>query len=57
LQSAIKETAWKQIAENGVAALSLRAIARELGITALAIYNSFPSRDDLVTVLIVDAFT
>ena len=57
LQSAIKETAWRQIAENGAAALSLRAIARELGITAPAIYNYFPRRDDLVTALIVDAFT
>src|SRR5215813_1995580 len=57
LQEAIKETAWKQIAETGAAALSLRAIARELKITAPAIYNYFPSRDDLVTTLIVDAFT
>lgn len=57
LQKAIKETAWKQIAEFGAPALSLRAIARELKITAPAIYNYFPSRDDLVTALIVDAFT
>ena len=57
LQEAIKETAWKQIAEFGAPALSLRAIARELKITAPAIYNYFPSRDDLVTALIVDAFT
>jgi AcrR family transcriptional regulator len=57
LQAAIKETAWKQIAEKGAAALSLRAIARELGITAPAIYNYFPRRDDLVTALIVEAFT
>ncbi len=57
LQDAIKETTWKQIAEDGAAALSLRAIARELKITAPAIYNYFPRRDDLVTALIVDAFT
>jgi AcrR family transcriptional regulator len=57
LQEGIKETAWKQIAREGAAALSLRAIARELNITAPAIYNYFPSRDDLVTALIVDAFT
>lgn len=56
LPGAIKETAWKQIAETGAAALSLRAIARELKITAPAIYNYFPSRDDLVTALIVDAY-
>src|SRR4030095_8177415 len=57
LQDAIKETAWKQIAEFGAPALSLRAIARELKITAPAIYNYFPDRDALVTALIVDAYT
>ena len=57
LQEAIKVTAWKQIAEFGAPALSLRAIARELMITAPAIYNYFPSRDHLVTALIVDAYT
>jgi len=57
LQESIKETAWKQIAEFGASALSLRAIARELKITAPAIYNYFPDRDALVTALIIDAFT
>jgi AcrR family transcriptional regulator len=57
LQEAIQDTAWKQIAECGAPELSLRAIARELNITAPAIYNYFPSRDDLVTALILDAFT
>ncbi len=57
LQEAIKETAWKQIAEYGAPALSLRAIARELKITAPAIYNYFPDRDALVTALIIDAYT
>ena len=57
LQKAIKETAWKQIAEFGAPALSLRAIARELKITAPAIYNYFPDRDALVTALVIDAFT
>src|SRR5215207_10245624 len=57
LQEAIKETAWKQITAFGAPALSLRAIARELNITAPAIYNYFPDRDALVTALIIDAFT
>lgn len=57
LQDAIKETAWRQIAESGAASLSLRAIARELGITAPAIYNYFSDRDALVTALIIDAYT
>ena len=56
LQTAIKETAWKQIAEFGAPSIGLRSIARELNITAPSIYNYYPSRDDLVTALIVDAY-
>jgi len=56
LETAIKETARKQIGEKGAASLSLRAIARALEITAPAIYNYFPNRDALVTALIVDAY-
>lgn len=52
----IKDTARQQIAEHGAAALSLRAIAREMGMTAPALYRYFCSRDDLVTALIVDAY-
>jgi AcrR family transcriptional regulator len=57
LQEAIKEAAWGQIAEVGAPALSLRAVARKLKITAPAIYNYFPDRDALVTQLIIDAYT
>jgi AcrR family transcriptional regulator len=52
----IKSVAWKQIAEQGVPALSLRAIARDMGMTAPGLYRYFPSRDDLVTALIIEAF-
>jgi AcrR family transcriptional regulator len=48
--------AWKQISAEGAPSLSLRAIARTLGITAPAIYNYFHRRDDLVTALILDAY-
>ncbi|HUI87265.1 MAG TPA: TetR/AcrR family transcriptional regulator [Anaerolineales bacterium] len=57
LQEAIKKAAWKHIAKFGAPALSLRAIARELKITAPAIYNYFLDRDALVTALIIDAYT
>jgi len=57
LQAAIIQTAWRQIAQLGAPALSLRGIARELGITAPAIYNYYPDRDALVTALIVEAYT
>jgi len=54
---AIKAVARGQMGQRGTAGLSLRAIARELGITAPAIYNYFPRLEDLITALIVDAFT
>ena len=52
----ILATAWKQIAETGAPALSLRAIASEMGLTAPALYRYFKDRDALVTALIMDAF-
>ncbi len=55
--SAIKETARRLMAEKGTAGLSLRAIARELALTAPALYHYFASLDELITALIVDAFT
>jgi AcrR family transcriptional regulator len=48
--------AWRQIAEYGAAALSLRAIAREMGMTAPGLYRYFKDRDALVTALIVGAY-
>jgi AcrR family transcriptional regulator len=53
---AIKAAARQQMAENGTAGISLRGIARELGMTAPALYNYFPRLDDLITALIIDAF-
>lgn len=52
----IKEIARRHMAEKGAAALSLRAIAREMGMTSPALYRYFASRDALVTTLIVDAY-
>ena len=52
----IKRLARKQLAAEGSAALSLRAIARELNIVSSAIYRYVPSRDELLTMLIVDAY-
>jgi AcrR family transcriptional regulator len=56
LPAEIKATAHKHLAEEGAGGLSLRAIARDLGITAPAIYNYFPRLDDLITALLVDTF-
>jgi AcrR family transcriptional regulator len=57
MAAGIKSVARQQMAERGTAGLTLRGIARELGITAPAIYNYFPRLEDLITALIVDAFT
>ncbi|MGC0144852.1 TetR/AcrR family transcriptional regulator [Pseudactinotalea sp. Z1732] len=54
--SRIKELASAQLADSGPASLSLRAIARELGIVSSALYRYFPSREALLTALIVDAY-
>lgn len=54
--SAIKDEARRQLAVEGAARLSLRAVARELGMVSSALYRYFPSRDDLLTALIIDAY-
>ncbi|MFF8730540.1 TetR/AcrR family transcriptional regulator [Streptomyces sp. NPDC015171] len=54
--AAIKEAARGQLAAEGAAKLSLRAVARELGMVSSALYRYFPSRDDLLTALIIDAY-
>lgn len=48
--------ARRQLATEGAAGLSLRAIAREMGMVSSAIYRYFPSRDDLLTALIIDGY-
>lgn len=52
----IKQEARRQVAEAGAPALSLRAVARQLGMASSAIYRYFPSRDQLLTALIIDAY-
>ena len=46
--AAIKDEARRQLAAEGAAKLSLRAVARELGMVSSALYRYFPSRDDLL---------
>jgi AcrR family transcriptional regulator len=49
----IKDEARRQLA---VGELSLRAVSRALGMVSSALYRYFPSRDDLLTALIIDAY-
>jgi AcrR family transcriptional regulator len=51
----IKTTARRHLATDG-ANLSLRAVARDMGMVSSALYRYFPSRDALLTALIVDAY-
>jgi AcrR family transcriptional regulator len=52
----ITEVARRHLARDGAAGLSLRAVAREMGMVSSAIYRYFPSRDDLLTALIIDGY-
>jgi len=52
----IKEIARGHLAADGPN-LSLRAVARDLGVVSSAVYRYFPSRDELLTALILDAYT
>jgi AcrR family transcriptional regulator len=52
----IVDAARRHLATQGAAALSLRAVARELGMASSAVYRYFSSRDELLTTLIVDAY-
>ncbi|HEX3589849.1 MAG TPA: TetR/AcrR family transcriptional regulator [Pseudonocardiaceae bacterium] len=52
----IKDEARRQLATSGAGGLSLRAVARELGMVSSALYRYFPSRDELLTALIIDAY-
>jgi len=52
----IKQEARRQVGEGGGAALSLRAVARHVGMVSSGIYRYFPSRDKLLTALIIDSY-
>ncbi|WP_127499831.1 TetR/AcrR family transcriptional regulator [Actinoplanes solisilvae] len=51
----IKTVARRHLATDG-ANLSLRAVARDLGMASSAVYRYFASRDELLTALIIDAY-
>src|ERR1044072_6948571 len=52
----IAEVARQHLASEGAAALSLRAVAREMGMASSAVYRYFPSRDDLRTARMCGAY-
>src|SRR5688500_20157242 len=56
LTAEITAAARRQLAEVGAAGLSLRAVAREVGMASSAVYRYFASRDELLTRLITDGY-
>lgn len=52
----ILDAARAHLAAEGPEGLSLRAIARDLNMGVSSLYRYFPSRDDLLTQLLVEAF-
>ena len=56
LTAEITAVARRQLAEVGAAGLSLRAVAREVGMASSAVYRYFASRDELLTRLITDGY-
>jgi AcrR family transcriptional regulator len=56
VQEEIKQHAWEQIATAGASALSLNAIAKQMGMSGPALYRYFANRDELITALIRDAY-
>src|SRR5699024_9730237 len=52
----ILEISRTQLETHGVAGLSLREVTRELGMVSSAVYRYVAGRDELLTLLLVDAY-
>jgi AcrR family transcriptional regulator len=57
IEAQIIESGRQQLSAEGAAGLSLRAIARDLGMVSSAVYRYVASRDELLTLLLVDAYS
>lgn len=57
IEAQIIDIGRRHLVTEGAAGLSLRAIARDLGMVSSAVYRYVASRDDLLTLLLVDAYT
>jgi AcrR family transcriptional regulator len=57
IESQIIELGRRHLVTEGAAGLSLRAIARDLGMVSSAVYRYVASRDELLTLLLVDAYS
>lgn len=57
IEAQIVELGRRHLVEHGAAGLSLRAIARDLGMVSSAVYRYVSSRDELLTLLLIDAYS
>ena len=57
IEAQIIELGRRHLVEHGAAGLSLRAIARDLGMVSSAVYRYVASRDELLTLLLIDAYS
>lgn len=57
IEAQIIELGRRHLVSHGAAGLSLRAIARDLGMVSSAVYRYVASRDELLTLLLVDAYS
>lgn len=57
IEREIVEIGRRHLVTEGAAGLSVRAIARDLGMVSSAVYRYVASRDDLLTLLLIDAYT
>jgi AcrR family transcriptional regulator len=57
IEAQIVELGRRQLISDGASGLSLRAIARDLGMVSSAVYRYVANRDELLTLLLVDAHT
>lgn len=57
IEAQIVELGRRHLVDHGAAGLSLRAIARDLGMVSSAVYRYVASRDELLTLLLIDAYT
>ena len=56
MRAEILDVAREHLAVEGAGGLSLRAVARDLGMASSAVYRYFETRDVLLTALIIDAY-
>lgn len=56
ITAGILASARRQIAEKGAGALSMRAVARDVGLVSSAVFRYFPTREALITAMVLESY-